>query len=136
MVVGAILAAAAAVANDMIVGLDHIQLALPVGTQDSMHAFYCGLLGMTKQRKPVALVGRGGFWALAGHVQVHFGIDPNFHPATKAHPAFLVCDSAGVFDLLTAQGYTPKWDKTLPNVTGFFVADPVGNRVEIIEEHK
>lgn len=119
-------------ANDLIVGLDHIQLALPAGTEDKMRTFYCDLLGMDEQPKPASLLGRGGFWAMVGTFSIHFGIDPDFRPATKAHPAFIVRDCDRLFAVLTAQGYTPTWDKALPDVNRFFVTDPVGNRIEFI----
>lgn len=122
----------AAVENNLIVGLDHIQLALPAGAEDAMRAFYCDLLGMNEKPKPAPLQGRGGFWANAGPLAIHFGVDPNFHPATKAHPAFVVDDSSSLFAVLTAQGHKPEWDRALPHVKRFFVADPVGNRIEII----
>lgn len=124
----------AAEESSLIVGLDHIQLALPAGTEDKMQAFYCDILGMIAQPKPAPLQGRGGFWASTGTVDVHFGVDPDFHPATKAHPAFIVRDSEGVFTALTAHGHTPAWDTALPKVKRFFVMDPVGNRIEIIEQ--
>ena len=116
----------------MITGLDHIQLALPQGTEDAMRGFYCDLLGMQEVAKPAALQGRGGFWAQAGAVQVHFGVDPGFHPATKAHPAFVVADLSGLAGLITDAGFDVKWDTSLPDIRRFFTSDPVGNRVELI----
>ena len=49
-----------------IVGLDHVQLAMPAGQEEVARAFYCGLLGMAEQPKPQALRGRGGLWLRAG----------------------------------------------------------------------
>lgn len=124
---------AVAEATKMILGLDHLQLALPAGAEDTMRAFYCDLLGFEDIAKPEPLLKRGGFWAGAGTIVVHFGIDPDFHPATKAHPAFLVCDIEALFAVLTERGYAPKWDTSLQDVVRFFVNDPVGNRVEIMQ---
>ncbi len=115
----------------MITGFDHLQLALPAGKEDAMRAFYCGLLGLQEIAKPPELQSRGGFWARAGQLEVHFGIDPVFHPATKAHPGFRVADLA---DRLARAGHMIQWDKTLPDVLRFFTADPVGNRLELIAE--
>lgn len=116
----------------MIQALDHIQLALPAGAEDQLRAFYCDLLGMTETPKPAPLAGRGGFWAVAGTLHVHFGVDPNFHPATKAHPAFIISDLTALADKLQQHGYDTIWDHALPNVKRFFTCDPVGNRIELI----
>lgn len=116
----------------MIAGLDHIQLALPAGAEDTLRAFYCDILGMTEVPKPQALQGRGGFWATAGDLAVHFGVDPDFKAATKAHPAFRVSDLDGLAARLADAGYTVNWDTALIGVRRFFTADPVGNRIELI----
>ncbi|WP_341368508.1 glyoxalase [Yoonia sp. BS5-3] len=118
----------------MIVGLDHIQIALPAGSETIMRAFYCDLLRLDACPKPTALQGRGGFWAQGPGIDVHFGVDPDFQPARKAHPAFIVKDIHALHSLLTARGHTPKWDTSLPDVTRFFVNDPVQNRIEILKE--
>lgn len=119
----------------MIVTLDHIQLALPAGAEDQMKAFYCGLLKLTEIPKPLPLQERGGFWARAGALECHFGVDPDFHPATKAHPAFVVSDIAALADRLTRAGHDANWDTSLPGVSRFFTFDPVGNRLECIAQN-
>lgn len=116
----------------MIVGLDHIQLALPAGAEDRMRRFYCDLLGMTEIEKPKPLQRRGGFWARAGVLECHFGVDPDFHPAKKAHPAFVISELPALVHRMNDAGHPVTWDQSLPEVTRFFVFDPVGNRVECI----
>ena len=118
--------------TDMIKGLDHIQLALPAGAEDKMRVFYCDLLGMAEMEKPDALQGRGGFWTIAGTMQIHFGVDPDFRAAGKAHPAFRAADLDLLAKELEAAGYSVDWDTSLPHIRRFFTADPVGNRVELI----
>ena len=116
----------------MIIGLDHIQLALPAGTEDQMRAFYCDLLGMVEVPKPAPLQGRGGFWARTDTLECHFGVDPDFHPATKAHPAFRVSDLDALAQRLSAAGFDVNWDTALAEVKRFFTSDPVGNRIELM----
>ncbi len=115
----------------MIIALDHIQLAIPKGAEDIARPFYA-LLGMTEIPKPAPLQGRGGFWMQAGAVQVHFGVDPNFAPATKAHPAFVIDDLDTLAQRLGDAGYRVTWDTALADVRRFFSTDPVGNRIELI----
>lgn len=116
----------------MIQHLDHLQLALPAGAEPQMRAFWCDLLGCIPLPKPAALAGRGGFWARAGSLELHFGVDPDFTPATKAHPGFVVADIAALAARLTAADHPFRWDPVIPGVTRFFTADPVGNRLEFI----
>ena len=116
----------------MIQTLDHIQLALPQGAEPAMRDFYVSLLGMVEIPKPKPLQDRGGFWASVGSMQVHFGVDPNFNPATKAHPAFVTSEIEALAGRLQRAEFEVRWDTSLPDVNRFFAFDPVGNRVEII----
>lgn len=115
----------------MIKSFDHIQLALPAGAEDLLRPFYI-MLGFAEVPKPAPLVGRGGFWMRAGDLNVHFGVDPTFAPATKVHPAFVVTDIDQLSDRLVAAGHEIYWDTKLVDVCRFFVFDPVGNRIELI----
>jgi catechol 2,3-dioxygenase-like lactoylglutathione lyase family enzyme len=74
----------------MIRALHHVQLAMPRGREDEARAFYRDVLGMTEQAKPENLARRGGVWFSAGEAQVHLGVEDDFRPAKKAHPALLV----------------------------------------------
>ena len=73
-----------------IYAIDHVQLAMPPGEEDKARAFYGGVLGMRETPKPPVLTARGGAWFEAGTVKVHLGVEQDFRPARKAHPAFLV----------------------------------------------
>src|SRR5436309_15921813 len=70
-------------------GLHHVQLALPEGGGDEAEGFYAGLLGLERVPKPPELEIRGGAWFRAAGVEVHLGVEEDFRPARKAHPAFL-----------------------------------------------
>lgn len=70
--------------------IEHVQLAMPSGEEDAARRFYAGALGMTEVRKPLNLAKRGGCWFEAGRVRVHLGVEADFRPAKKAHPAFVV----------------------------------------------
>lgn len=109
--------------------LDHVQLALPAGREDDARAFYAGLLGFTEVPKPAHLAGRGGCWFTAGEAQVHLGVDPDFRPARKAHPALLVRGLAALADRLRAAG-VPVAEEGDEQI---YVDDPFGNRVELLE---
>ncbi|HTI53398.1 MAG TPA: glyoxalase, partial [Verrucomicrobiae bacterium] len=85
-----------------IVGVDHVQLAMPAGREAEARAFYDGLLGVPEIAKPPALAARGGAWFERGRLKIHFGVDRDFRPARKAHPGLLVEDLAGLIERLRA----------------------------------
>ncbi|WP_210324646.1 VOC family protein [Microvirga alba] len=113
-------------------GIDHVQLAIPPGSEDEGRRFYIGVLGMEEVPKPPALAARGGVWFKSGQVQLHLGVEADFRPASKAHPAILVADLDGLASKLHLSGYEPIWDEAIPGVRRFYAADPFGNRLEFI----
>lgn len=108
--------------------LDHVQLAMPAGGEADARAFYAGLLGFTEVPKPERLAGRGGCWFEAGEAKVHLGVDHDFRPARKAHPALLVRGLAALAERLREAGVA-----TVDGEDGMYVDDPFGNRVELLE---
>lgn len=116
-----------------ILGLDHIQLAIPESGEDKAREFYVNLLGMREVAKPANL-SRKGCWFEAGSLKLHIGIDPNFQPASKAHPALLVDDLDHIETRLAAAGYSIAIDKPIVGYCRFFTNDPFGNRIEIMQK--
>ncbi|MCM1973422.1 MULTISPECIES: VOC family protein [unclassified Streptomyces] len=117
----------------MLHSVDHVQLAAPPGSEDALRAYYVGVLGMTELPKPPVLAARGGCWFESGTVQLHLGIDQNFHPARKAHPGLRVTDIETYAARLEARGAKVTWDDNLPGHKRFYSEDPVGNRIEFLE---
>lgn len=117
-----------------IIGLDHVQVAAPVGSEGEARRFYGELLGLSELEKPAALRDRGGVWFACGAHQPHVGVTPDFSPATKAHPALRVslADLDPIAEQLTAAGSSVQWDDAIPGTRRFYTADPWGNRIELI----
>jgi catechol 2,3-dioxygenase-like lactoylglutathione lyase family enzyme len=111
-----------------------VQVAAPPGCEAEARRFYGELLGLSELKKPEALRARGGVWFACGAHQLHVGVTPDFAPATKAHPALRV--SLGDLDQLAERlkeaGVEVYWDDAIPDVRRFYVADPWGNRIELI----
>ena len=84
--------------------IDHVQLAMPPAEEQKARAFYAGLLGMTELPKPPELAKRGGCWFGSGNVQLHLGVEPDFRPAKKAHPALRCRDYATLLQRLREAG--------------------------------
>lgn len=120
----------------MILGLDHVQLAMPRGQEDLARTFFGKLLGMTEVAKPPALVGRGGCWFRSGTAILHLGVEEPFAPARKAHPAFLVDDLDSLQQVLVAAGHEcVRSDGELEGVRRFHTTDVFGNRIEFQAGH-
>jgi catechol 2,3-dioxygenase-like lactoylglutathione lyase family enzyme len=113
--------------------LDHVQLAIPKGSEASCRAFYCDLLGWREVEKPQVLAARGGLWLDIGEGQVHLGVEDDFRPARKAHPAMVVDDLDALAAKLRSAGVTVIFDDAIPGVRRFYANDPVGNRLEFVE---
>ena len=117
------------------IALDHVQLAMPAGEEAKGRAFYVGVLGMYELDKPADLAKRGGAWFAGGDgasIQIHLGVEAEFRPARKAHPAVLVRGLDELAERLAAAGHAVSWDDELPGPRRFFCADPFGNRLEFL----
>lgn len=118
----------------MLTGIDHVQLAAPAGSEPELRAFYRGVLGMTEVPKPAELAGRGGCWFEAGAVRLHLGIEDDFRPARKAHPGLRVRGISAYARRLSSRGVRVTWDDALPGRRRFYATDPVGNRLEFLDQ--
>jgi catechol 2,3-dioxygenase-like lactoylglutathione lyase family enzyme len=115
-------------------GLDHVQLAMPAGEEPRAVEFYGGLLGLAHVPKPPVLAARGGCWFERGDLKVHLGVEKDFRPARKAHPAFRVQDLPSLVAVLESGGIAV--DSSGEPLEGFdrvYVDDPFGNRLELME---
>jgi catechol 2,3-dioxygenase-like lactoylglutathione lyase family enzyme len=108
--------------------LDHVQVAAPPGCEAAAREFYGELLGLEEVEKPESLRDRGGVW----FQQLHVGVEEDFRPARKAHPALRVSDIDALATRLTAFGKRIEWDDALPGIRRFYTSDPWGNRVELL----
>jgi catechol 2,3-dioxygenase-like lactoylglutathione lyase family enzyme len=116
-------------------GLDHVQLAAPEGCESEARNFFGSLLGWTEIPKPEALRKRGGVWFQCGTHQVHIGVQPNFVPAAKAHPAFHVQNLDRLREHLLHSNMRIIDDEARADegVKRFYINDPFGNRLEFLE---
>lgn len=114
------------------IAIDHVQLAMPAGEEESARRFYRDLLGMTELPKPVDLAKRGGCWFASGAVQIHLGVEVEFRPAKKAHPALRCTDYERITARLRASGVPVQDDDNIPGLSRCHISDPFGNRIELI----
>jgi hypothetical protein len=119
--------------GDEVIGLDHVQLAMPPGRETEAEAFYCGVLGFTRIPKPEPMASRGGCWFVAGPVALHLGVEQDFRAAKKAHPALVVRHLPGLVTRMTEAKVATRPNPDQPPGAGCYVNDPFGNRIELID---
>jgi len=117
-----------------VVGIDHVQLAMPAGpeAEDRARAFFEDLLGLSRVPKPPELAVRGGCWFEIGSTRVHLGVEEDFRPARKAHPALAVSGLDALCRRLNASGYPTLRTEDVPGKPQWYVDDPFGNRIELL----
>jgi catechol 2,3-dioxygenase-like lactoylglutathione lyase family enzyme len=118
----------------VLTAIDHVQLAMPRGEEEKARAFFVGVLGMRELTKPPVLAARGGCWFTSGGVQLHLGVEADFRPARKAHPALRCRDYDALVGRIRAAGVSVTDDDALDGVRRCYIADPFGNRIELIAE--
>jgi catechol 2,3-dioxygenase-like lactoylglutathione lyase family enzyme len=116
-----------------VTGIDHVQIAAPKGCEPAARNFFGHLLGLEEIEKPEPLRSRGGCWFKAGSRQLHVGVEEEFRPARKAHPALAVADINTLFGRLTGAGVRCVWDDARDGARRFYANDPWGNRLELTE---
>ena len=105
---------------------------MPPGGEERARSFYVDLLGMKEIPKPAELAQRGGCWFESRGVQIHLGVEGDFRPARKPHPALRCSDYAALLSLLRAEGLAVNEPADIPGVRRAHIHDPFGNRIELV----
>ena len=116
-----------------ILAIEHVQLAMPPGGEARARAFYADLLELVEVSKPAHLAQRGGCWFERDGVKLHLGVEADFRPARKAHPALQVEGLSELIHRLRRYGVSVVEDETLEGWQRAYVLDPFGNRIELME---
>ena len=106
---------------------------MPPGQEAAAREFYEGVLGIPEVPKPPHLAKRGGAWFEHGTLKIHLGVEADFRPARKAHPALLVVDLEGLIARLKEHSVKVIDDDPLEGYLRVYIADPFGNRIELME---
>ena len=106
---------------------------MPSGQEALAREFYSGVLGLTEVLKPENLARRGGVWFKGGTLRLHLGVEADFRPARKAHPALVVEHLDGLSPHPERLGISVISDEPLEGFHRVYVSDPFGNRIELLE---
>lgn len=118
-----------------IVGIEHVQLAMPPGGENVARKFYSEVLSIPEIPKPPNLAKRGGVWFESGSVKIHLGIENEFRPARKAHPALLVVNLVELVEKLRFHNIDVIDGEPLDDYWRVYMSDPFGNRIELMERY-
>ena len=119
-----------------LLGIDHVQLAMPPGEAAEADAdrFYGGVLGLTRVPKPAGTCPAGGCWFEApSRAAPPRCARTTSGPPRKAHPALLVDDIDAVCQHIVAAGGEVRPRPTMPGIRRLHTDDPFGNRIELIQ---
>jgi len=114
-------------------GLDHFQICVPVGEENTARSFYLDLLQFEEIEKPEVLKKNGGFWCKAGEVHLHIGVEPFEKTVSKRHPAFLVDNIEEARNILQKHNVPIKEETPIPGIERFSFFDPFMNRIEFLQ---
>jgi catechol 2,3-dioxygenase-like lactoylglutathione lyase family enzyme len=114
-------------------GFHHVQLAMPPGREPDAEAFYAGVLAFEVVPKPDHLAARGGRWFRSGATELHLGVEDGFRASTKAHPALRVRGLRALRERVESAGLAVEDDTQLDGHERWYLYDPFGNRLELIE---
>ena len=112
--------------------IDHVQVAGPPGCEPAARTFYGETLGLREISKPPELADRGGVWFALGTQELHVGVERDFRPAHRAHPAFTSTSIDELAGRLAMAGARVDWNDDIGGGRRFYTADPFGNRLEIV----
>jgi catechol 2,3-dioxygenase-like lactoylglutathione lyase family enzyme len=112
-------------------GVHHIALTIPPGSEDQVRAFYGELLGMTEVDVPDP--GAGGCHFRSGDLEFVFDVEVGTRTPRRAHPGALVADIDALAARLTEAGVSIEWDHKFPGFRRFYAHDPLGNRLEFLQ---
>ncbi|NMG09854.1 VOC family protein [Brasilonema sp. UFV-L1] len=117
--------------------IDHIQVTYPVEVEDAMLFFYSYVLELPEINKPEAIKAYGGAWYLIGNIQIHLSTEKNPDNETSTrHTCYLVHNLQEFKKHLQKHGVEILPDRRpIPGQNRFFLRDPAGNRIEIVEKN-
>jgi catechol 2,3-dioxygenase-like lactoylglutathione lyase family enzyme len=116
-----------------VLGIEHVQLAMPRGAERGARAFYGGVLGLCEVPKPADLAKRGGCWFANGAMKLHLGVEDDFRAAKKAHVALVVDDLDALIAKARAAGCETTDPAPFQSWRQAYVFDLFGNRLELLE---
>ena len=113
----------------------HVNVTVPRSLEHATKHFYGVVMGMTEVPKPGASRARGGAWFQLGPVQLHLSIEDGLgDKLSKRHVCYAVNSLHDAEERFRQAGVEilPD-DRPIEGLQRFYVRDPGGNLLEIVE---
>jgi catechol 2,3-dioxygenase-like lactoylglutathione lyase family enzyme len=119
----------------MVTELHHVNVTVPPELEAATKKFYGSLLGLEQVPKPSA-ARQSGAWYQIGAMQLHLSVDnEEAGPLSSRHICFAVSDLGAVEKRFRDAGVEITPDpRPMPGRPRFYVRDPGGNQLEIVQQ--
>ena len=118
----------------MVTALHHVNVTVPPELEAAAKEFYGSLLGLKQISKPAA-ARQTGAWYQIGNNQLHLSVEDEVQaPLSSRHICFQVSDLAEAERKFRSTGVEIISDpRPVPGTSRFYVRDPGGNQLEIVQ---
>lgn len=118
----------------MVTALHHVNVTAPVELEGAAKNFYGSVLGLQEVPKP-ATSRQSGAWYQIGAVQLHLSVEAEPQSSLSSrHICLTVADLAEAEQRFRHAGVEIIPDpRPLPGSSRFYVRDPAGNQLEIVQ---
>jgi catechol 2,3-dioxygenase-like lactoylglutathione lyase family enzyme len=118
----------------MVTALHHVNVTVPAELEAATKEFYGSVLGLQEVPKPAASR-QSGAWYQIGATQLHLSIEDGTNNASSSrHVCFAVSDLSATEKNFRAAGVEIIPDaRPVPGSPRFYVRDPGGNQLEIVQ---
>ena len=117
----------------MITALHHVNVTVPPQREGATKDFYGRVLGLQQVPKP-AISRQSGAWYQIGNTQLHLSVEDEDQALSSRHVCFTVSDLAEAEQRFRAAGIEIIVDpRPNPDSPRFYVRDPGGNMLEIVQ---
>ena len=118
----------------MVTELHHVNVTVPTELEVATKEFYGSVLGLEQVPKPAA-ARQSGAWFQIGATQLHLSVDDEARgPLSSRHICFAVSDLGAAEKRFREAGVEVIPDpRPMPGTPRFYVRDPGGNQLEIVQ---
>jgi catechol 2,3-dioxygenase-like lactoylglutathione lyase family enzyme len=117
----------------MVTALHHVNVTVPAALEVAAKNFYGSVLGLKQVPKP-ATSRQSGAWYQIGNAQLHLSVEAEEQSVSSRHVCFTVSDLVEAEQRFRAAGVEIIADpRPNPNAPRFYVRDPGGNMLEIVQ---
>ncbi len=117
----------------MLLGLDHMQMTAPLNSEKEVRHFFSDILGCKEVAKPESMSHFESLWFDIGTSIIHVGLDENYFPEKRGHPAFIVQSLNDLIVRFDQYDIDYELDDNMPGAKRLYTYAFFGHRMEFLE---